>query len=116
MQRAWELNAPMVCSGAAATGTSAASAVAEHSWFGVEGPAILETLKPAEDGHSWILRLYEPYGSRGPVTVRTPLAITSVVPCNHVEEKIESEQPRVEGTSLRFSIQPFQVKSFRLAF
>ena len=52
----------------------------------VDGPAVVETLKPAEDGRGIVVRLYEPHGARGPVTVRAPgisrVTGTNLVTCD----------------------------------
>ncbi|MDH7568859.1 MAG: glycoside hydrolase family 38 C-terminal domain-containing protein [Armatimonadota bacterium] len=82
------------------------------SYLQVEGPAVLEALKPAEDGDGVILRLYEPNGARGQVTVRHAFPASAVLACNLVEEN-ESELPH-QGGCFSFTILPFQVRTFRL--
>jgi alpha-mannosidase len=106
-RRAWELNAPVVCRAADGVGAS-------KRFLTVTGPAFLETLKRAEDGNGWILRLYEPHGARGPVSVTAPRPLASVNGCNHVEETAEPIPSN--GSSFSFPIEPFQVRSFRIAF
>ena len=83
-----------------------------HSFFAVEGPAILETLKPAEDGDGLILRLYEPYGGRGRVRVRVTGRLGTVNECNHVEEPLADVV--AEASSFGFAITPYQVRTFRV--
>jgi alpha-mannosidase len=83
-----------------------------RSFFEVDGPALLETLKPAEDGKGLILRLYEPNGGRGRVVVRSALALERVLACNHVEEQGD-EVPCGRG-AFSFTINPFEIKTFRL--
>ena len=82
------------------------------SYVSVEGPAILEALKPAEDGEGVILRLYEPNGGRGRVTVRHRLPFGEVVECNMVEGGAEAVEAG-EGW-FAFGLSPFQVQTFRL--
>lgn len=108
-RRAWELNVPAI----GLTGAAPAKGFpAEQSFFTVSGPAILDTIKPAEDGHGWILRLYEPYGSRGQVGVRGPVALRQVISADHLERN--GEALAVDGPSFRFAIHPFEVKTFRV--
>ncbi len=109
VRRAWELNVPIAC--VLANGQRAGLPTA-RSFLEVEGPAIVQTLKPAEDGDGWILRLYEPHGGRGKVRVRGAHPLRQVVECNHLEEAIRSLA--VEGASFTFPIRPFEIKTFRL--
>ena len=74
--------------------------------------AVLETLKGAEDGRGLILRLYEPLGGRGQVTVTTDLPVSKVVECNHVEQ--DAAELPLAGNSFSFAIGPFQIRTFRL--
>ena len=109
VRRAWELNVPTVCM----PSSSGQGVLPEsRSFFEIDGPAILETLKPAEDGNGLILRLYEPNGGRGRVVVRSTLPLDSVLACNHVEEK-GNEVPWERG-AFSFTINPFEIKTFRL--
>lgn len=108
-RRAWELNVPAV---AAAGAALLKGSPAEQTFFAVSGPAILDTIKPAEDGKGWILRLYEPYGSRGQVEVRGPVSLSQVICCDHLERNGEGLVP--DGVSFGFAIQPFETKTFRI--
>jgi len=82
------------------------------SYLSIAGPAILAALKPAEDGRGVIARCYEPYGSRGTVTIRHRLPFSEVIACNLVEE---DEGPiSSSGTEFSFPISPFEIKTFRL--
>jgi alpha-mannosidase len=105
VRQAYALNVPLL-SRLAAPGAPAVSYVT------VDGPAILEALKPAEDGDGVILRLYEPHGGRGQVLVTHQLPGAGVVACNLVEEgeaPVESAPGRFQ-----FQIKPFEVRTFRL--
>ena len=83
-----------------------------HSFITLTGPAILDTVKPSEDGRGWILRFYEPHGSRGLVTLQTHSTIHKVTACNHIEE--DSEVIPSSPNTFSFPILPFQVRTFRL--
>ncbi len=107
VRRAFELNAPLVAVPAGARGGPETI-----SYLSIQGPAILETLKPAEDGDGFILRLYEPNGARGRVTVSHRLPCAEVLRCNLVEENA-GPVPAVPGC-FSFDIEPFRVCSFRL--
>jgi alpha-mannosidase len=118
VRRAWELNVPVVCvpaGGAAAAGKAAASPkAAARSFVSVDGPGVLEALKRAEDGDGWILRISEPHGGRGRVSVRMPRPLARVEACNHVEEG--STAVPHDGAAFAFPIRPFEVRTFRLRF
>jgi alpha-mannosidase len=105
VRRAWELNVP---ARVAATGAAAAS----FTGLSVDGPAILETLKPAENGKGLILRLYEPHGCRGRVSIRLPKHISGVKACNLVEE--DEQAVTLRSRTFRFAITPFQIRTFRI--
>jgi alpha-mannosidase len=109
VRRALELNSPMTCvRGAAAGGALPAG----RGFVTVAGPALVETIKPAEDGDGIIMRVYEPHGGRGKVTVAGPADLAGVSACNHVEEA-EGPVP-FKGDRFSFDIGPFQVRTFRL--
>ena len=106
VRRAAELNVPL----RALPGRSAASTV---PWLSVEGAgAIAETLKPAEDGDGWIVRVYEPHGARGKVTLTPARRLASVVETNLVEDD-EGDIPLQDG-GFTASLSPFQIRTFRL--
>lgn len=67
----------------------------------------LAGLKPSEDGEDLILRVYEAFGGRGPLEVAPPAPWRVAGDVNLLEEPVE--RTAVHG------IQPFEVRSFRLA-
>ncbi|MFA5863184.1 MAG: glycoside hydrolase family 38 C-terminal domain-containing protein [Phycisphaerae bacterium] len=75
-------------------------------------PAVVETFKVAEDGRGYILRIYEPHGSRGTATIKTELPIKQVIECNLVEE----DKGKVISDNGKFDVilKPFSIKTFRL--
>ncbi len=75
---------------------------------------VVDTVKAAEDGDGLIVRVYEAYDQRGPVTLRFPAAPSAVWECNLMEENERSLA--VEGQGFAFAIKPFQIRSFRVAF
>lgn len=109
VRRAWELNVPMICR-AAKRGDG--SLPAAQSFIELAGPAVLETLKPADDGDGLIVRVYEPDGGRGEVTISLQHKLQNVTACNLVEE---AQGPQsFEGNRFTFDIGPFQIRTFRL--
>lgn len=105
VHHAAQLNTPLI----AVPAPSVESAI---SYITVSGPAILDTVKPADNGDGVILRLYEPHGARGQVTVQHRLPFASVVACNLVEEDQEAVPAAADYFS--FDITPFQIRTFRL--
>ncbi len=105
VRQACQLNSPLVA-------VPTESVEEPTSYISVTGPAILETLKPAEDGDGVILRLYEPHGSRGQVRVKHQLPFAEVISCNLVEENDQA----VAASKGEFSLEitPFEIRTFRL--
>ncbi|MCU0501422.1 MAG: glycosyl hydrolase-related protein, partial [Anaerolineae bacterium] len=133
VRRGWELNVPVVCvatddgrrttddGGRTPAGLSRSQTVPSapalplaHSFLEVNGPAILEAIKPAEDGDGWIVRLYEPNGGRGTVMLRSARPWQQVVACNLVEEN-GAPMPN-DGQTVRFPIGPFEIVTLRVRF
>jgi alpha-mannosidase len=107
-----ELNEPMV---AVAPVGEASGKLTTRSYLQVEGQAaIVETLKPAEDGDGWILRLYEPHGGRGAVRVSFDRPLARAAACNLVEE--EGQEVEVADGGLNLAVRPFEIKTYRVAF
>jgi alpha-mannosidase len=108
VRRAQELSSRLRCriclGGSAATGG--------RCYYAVDGPAILQTVKCAEDGRGVILRFYEPNGGRGRVRARLPGPVKSVRRCNLVEE----DGPVLDSTDseFEFEITPFGIRTFRV--
>jgi alpha-mannosidase len=70
-------------------------------------------LKKTEDSNDIIIRLYEPYGSRGQTTLRSGPPLRSACLVNILEENLG--ELRVEGeATVRLSFTPFQVISLKL--
>ena len=71
---------------------------------------IVDCVKPAEDGRGMIVRLYEPYGASGTLTVTLPKAarVTEVSPL---------EEARAESAvtdSWEIACRPFEIRSYRI--
>jgi alpha-mannosidase len=82
-------------------------AAAEFQPLGFQGaPAALSALKAAEDGDGLILRIYEPQGSRGPLSVSTPPGWRLEGPLNLLEQPFARDGAE--------DLMPFEVRSWRL--
>ena len=111
VRRAYELNVPLIFRQG---GASKGEYPAEYSFLKIQGPAILETLKPAEDGKGIILRVYEPNGGRGKVTVMLSKILRNLKECNLVEE--DKGILGFDGNSFSFNVSPFEIRTFRMTF
>ena len=76
------------------------------------GDIVIDAFKTAQDGDGMILRLYEAKQMRGDVTVRVNLPFTRVTECNLMETD-EQDLPVTDG-AFRFTVRPFEVRTFRL--
>jgi alpha-mannosidase len=100
-EEAEDLNQPLLA--APVTGLAAGT----WSALGLEGiSTALGALKPAEDGEGLILRLYEPSGRRGALSVAVPEGWTVSGPLSILEEPWQRKGPE--------DLMPFEVRSWRL--
>ena len=78
---------------------------------------MLETIKQAEDGDGWIVRLYETDNARTRTALYWNRPVASVEECNGLEEK-EADAPFMAlengGAEIPFVIKPYEIKSFRI--
>lgn len=74
--------------------------------------AVIETVKRAEDGRGFIVRLYESQRRRGPVTLHTGFDLA------HAERTNLLEHPRenlsASGRAVTFELKPFEIVTLRL--
>jgi alpha-mannosidase len=100
LAEAEDLNSPLP--GMVAAAADAASARPLR----VDGlPVALAALKPSEDGADYVLRCYEPYGSRGAVTIGLPAGWAQAGQVTVLEDDIADED-------LTFT--PFRLRGWRL--
>lgn len=101
LPEAIDLNQPLVA--IEASGLSAGTL----SPLGVEGiPVALSGLKPAEEGTGLVLRLYEPAGRRGSLSLTLPPGWKASGALNILEEPMERAGPA--------DIMPFEIRTFGL--
>jgi alpha-mannosidase len=111
--QAFELNSPLITVPVSGTEERSAGFVEIAAW---EPELGLGALKPAFDGDGLILRLYEPYGARGPVMLRFGQPVKSVERVNLLEEPADGAPVDLadEGASARFPVQPFEIVTLRI--
>lgn len=101
LDEALDLNQPLVT--AEAKGLSAGG----FAPLEVAGtPVAFSGLKPAEEGEGLILRLYEPAGRRGRLSLGLPSGWSASRPLNILEEPMERKGPA--------DIMPFEIRTWRL--
>ncbi|MGH2410809.1 MAG: glycoside hydrolase family 38 C-terminal domain-containing protein, partial [Chloroflexota bacterium] len=77
--------------------------------------AVVDTVKPAEDGDGLIVRVYDCANRRGPVTLQFSRSLGSAEAVTILEELDSEAGPlTVDGGMLHFDLLPFQVRSFRV--
>ncbi|MFA5205326.1 MAG: glycoside hydrolase family 38 C-terminal domain-containing protein [Lentisphaeria bacterium] len=74
---------------------------------------VAETLKGADDGNSFVLRLYEAAGRATRTRVTLDRRIATATPCNLLEEP-QGAPRRLAAGRLNLQFHPFEIKSFRL--
>jgi alpha-mannosidase len=73
---------------------------------------VIDTIKPAEDGKGWMVRLYESHGAS------TAARLAFGVPMRHVHLSNTLEDPGdalpVDGNACRLTLHPFQIATLRV--
>ena len=106
VQEAYRLNQP-------AFAVDGGEAGASWSLLSVNKPnVIVETVKHAEDGDGWVVRMYECDNAKTPVKLQWNRPVRSVEECNCIEEKV-CDLAHKEG-AFDFVIKPLEIKTFRI--
>ena len=84
-----------------------------YSLFNVKG-AVLETVKPAEDGNGYILRLYEPYNRKNRVELTASNNIKSINMCDMLENDLTDNNINVFENKASFDINQFEIVTLRV--
>ncbi len=107
---AYDLNDPLILR---RINGSAAKAKSSGSLVSVSAPnVVIETIKVAENGNGFIVRLYENQRNRGKVTLKPGFTLAAAHRCNLLEEDEEALQ--VEDNGVQFDITPYQIVTLRL--
>ncbi len=110
-EEAFALNSPLVASVAS---PETGHLPLESGLVAVEGTELsIGSLKRSEDGSALVLRVYEPVGARGPVTLRFASQVKGAQRANLLEEPLE-EALEVRGEEVRFDVRPFEVVTLRV--
>lgn len=73
---------------------------------------IIEVIKKAEDTNDLIVRMYEFHNKKTNASLTFLNDIESAVECNLLERDLESVN--VDGNSINFTINPFEIKTFKV--
>jgi len=74
---------------------------------------VIEVVKRSDDGQgALVVRLYEAWGQRGPVTVRAPFDIGRAALTDLLERP--TADVRTNGAAVRLEMSPFQIVTLRL--
>ncbi len=85
----------------------------EESFFNVANPnVILETVKLSEEGKHVVLRLYECWNRKTECQLDWNFPVRAVQETNFVEER--KQILKTNGKSIKFKINPFEIKTFLL--
>jgi alpha-mannosidase len=96
------------------TAPHAGTRPAEGTFVTVDAPNVcVEVVKSADDGSgALILRLYEAWGGRGPVTVTAPHTIETATRTDLLERELGPVE--VDGASVRLELHPFEIVTLRI--
>lgn len=112
VEEAYQLNIPVL---AEPLPVRPGSLAPELSLFETDRPGvIIESIKLAEDSSGVVVRLYEAYGTRGPVTLRTALPLPSVSLTNMLEQEIGALTQKDGAVSLE--LHPFEIVTLKFHF
>lgn len=110
VQAAFELNEPVLlsCAPASADAVPASFMTVEHDSL------VLDTMKKAEDGNGYILRLYESAGRGGNAVLRFAKPIKALYTCDMMEQG--DEPAAFEGSSFTLETTPYCIHTYRIVF
>ena len=117
ISNAYALNNPPLAWRKGETSSSTASGVAgeEGGWsfLRMDRPTVvIETVKVAENGEGFIVRLYESRRERGLCELSSGISLDQVIRTNLLEEDLENLD--VESDAVRLSISPYEIVHLRL--
>ncbi len=114
IQEAYCLNQPALAVRGGTAGARCSLADTSHA------NVMLETIKRAEDGDGWIVRLYETDNARTEATLYWARPVESVEECSCLEEKkadaavLPAEGDPYHCAAIPFVIKPYEIKTFRI--
>jgi len=112
VRRAYELNAPLI---AMNTNPHEGDLPKAFGFISVDRANVLvDCVKKAEDSDATIIRLYEAHGARSSVNLAFAQKPTAVTECDLMEE--HDVQVELNGSTIRFSIKPWEIRTFKVQF
>lgn len=108
-REAYALNLPPRVIAGPGRGTGAPAWVARCA----DPRAVIETVKPAEDGDGIVLRLFEAHNTRGPVTLTLHPAITAVERCGLLEDA--AEPVPIANGCVSLDLRNYEIVTLRLS-
>ena len=73
---------------------------------------VVDTVKKAENGDGFIVRVYETYNMTIPASLAFTFPLDSAEECNLLEEKTGSLV--VANNTVSFTLKPFEIRTFRI--
>lgn len=111
VKMAYELNCPVY---AKVEDAHKGSLPVEFSLLSVDKEnVVVEVVKKAEKGDEMIVRLYECYNRRSDVTLKFFKNVSKVWECDLLENNIS--EVATDGNSFKFSIKPYEIKTFKIS-
>jgi alpha-mannosidase len=89
------------------------ASIKAHCFARVEGSLVLDTIKRAEDGVGFIVRLYEPHGRGGSARLTLGLPAEFATACNLLEDPIGDPIP-LEAGAIDLSHRPFEILTVKM--
>jgi len=74
--------------------------------------AVIETVKPAEDGRGVIVRLFEAHNTRGPIEMSLHPAVKAVTRCDLLETDLDTIE--THGDRIRMDLRNYEIVTLRL--
>jgi alpha-mannosidase len=107
----YDLNVPLK---AVATSAHPGKLDAQGSFFSVDSPnVVVEVVKEADDGSgALVVRLYESWGRRGPVTLRAPWTLHRASLTDLLERHLDDVP--TDGAAVTLEMTPFQITTLQL--
>jgi alpha-mannosidase len=110
IREAYALNDPLIVSRCSHPTPRVSHA---HTFIACDSPQIvIETIKRAEDGNGFIVRLYESQRRRGEIVLTTTFDLAAAWRCNLLEEN--QSEIAVEGKRVVLAVKPYEIVTLRL--
>jgi alpha-mannosidase len=94
-------------------GPSGVDAILEKPLVEAEpGNVVIDTIKPAEDGDGFVVRLYESHGSRTAARLVFGVPVKTAAMSNTLEDRLA--ELAVKDDAVRLSLRPFQIATIRI--